>query len=189
MTDTNQADIIQALIDRADLTEEDVAAVREAVQQLLNAQSATDEALTRIENAVRGGAAGDDDAVPHRWATLATEEDWATLVDWVDDLVLTYELGDKLKPCWPAHAGVVEELAALYAAWRQAAKKSTADDDAYAFWHDRVLVPTLERVGGGFYPMRSCRTQHDKPPAATLTNRATMPSPTLPTGALTKAGR
>jgi hypothetical protein len=43
-------------------------------------------------------------------------------------------------PCWLAHRGVAEELAALRTAW-QAAGRGTQPGDAMIDWHDRCCTP------------------------------------------------
>ena len=62
------------------------------------------------------------DVEPRRWATRATRKDWENLVDWVDQVTADYSLlGDfVVPPCWPAHPGVVEELAGLHRSWTRA---------------------------------------------------------------------
>ena len=59
------------------------------------------------------------DVPPRRWAARATRKDWDQLVVWVDELNADYSLlGDyTIPPCWPAHPGVVEDLAGLHHAW------------------------------------------------------------------------
>ena len=55
----------------------------------------------------------DQKTEPTFWADRATPADWQQLSDWVDALQVRYGvLGDyDIDPCWPAHPGVVEELA------------------------------------------------------------------------------
>ena len=87
------------------------------------------------------------DVKPRRWAARATGKDWDTLIDWVDRLNTDYSLlGDfTIPPCWPAHPGVVEELAGLHRSWTRAMindqlGKKTGGNDLTA-WHDRWLWP------------------------------------------------
>ena len=81
-----------------------------------------------------------EDPEPVAWVDHATARDWEELASWVDWLVTTYDLTPTLTvlPCWPAHLGVAEELAALRAAWRAAAISGGAPkpNDALIYWHD-----------------------------------------------------
>ena len=60
------------------------------------------------------------DVPPRRWAARATAKDWDQL-DRPGSTSSTPSyslLGDyTIPPCWPAHPGVVEELAGLHHAW------------------------------------------------------------------------
>ena len=92
------------------------------------------------------------DIQPRRWAARATRKDWNNLIDWVDRLTADYSLlGDStVPPCWPAHPGVVEELAGLWRSWTRTmiidelAKGS--GDTSLTAWHDRWLWPCLTRM-------------------------------------------
>jgi hypothetical protein len=107
--------------------------------------------------------------LPRAWAARATPEDWSQLADWVDWLTGTYSLRERhLVPgCWPAHPGVVEDLAALHAAWRhamltdQAARDSGSDTGTY--WHQHHLFPALERVRA-LYATHDCIDTHHPEP-------------------------
>ncbi len=121
------------------------------------------------------GGDGDEDEVPDAvaWVDYATGQDWAGLCDWVDWLVGVYDLHDerRVRPCWPAHLGVAEELAALHSAWREAASRAReADGDALAFWHDRYLTPLMGRINP-MYAIGFCRDKHTPMRAAPVTNR------------------
>jgi hypothetical protein len=89
-------------------------------------------------------------AKPVAWLQYATRKDWQALADWIDWLVLSYELQPSrtILPCWPAHPGVVEELAALRQAWLEAATRGRdrIPNDAMIFWHDRWLHPCTIRL-------------------------------------------
>lgn len=99
------------------------------------------------------------------WGDCADADAWAALVDWADWFLATYDLAGQenlLLPCWPDHPGVVEELAALWMAWAEAAAKSrSGDGDAMAYWHDRYLAGFLARLPR--YRMRSCTPETHEP--------------------------
>lgn len=116
------------------------------------------------------------DPPPQAWVDCATAEEWRELATWVEWLHLTYDLraNTGVPACWPAHPGVVEELAALHAAWRQAADESRpvekhgdgvksrgaqADTSALIYFHDRWLHPLLSRVML-LYRIGDCRQGH-----------------------------
>lgn len=100
----------------------------------------------------------DDEGPVTSWAQRATADDWRDLIEWVEWLVDTYELVQftgKLVPCWPAHGGIVEELAALRAGWIAAQRLARkADTDAVAVWHDRALHPFINRFNA--YQLNLC---------------------------------
>lgn len=100
------------------------------------------------------------------WVDYASAEDWQELATWVDWLCTTYDLvtSRTVLPCWPAHRGVAEELAALRTSWHMAAitGRSKKPTDAMVYWHDRWLHPTLLRLREGFQ-QRSCSEHHATP--------------------------
>lgn len=116
------------------------------------------------------------------WTERATAQQWHDLATWVDWLCQTYEFRAEVQiySCWPAHLGIVEELAALWDAWRDAAGRSAVDgappgdNDALAFWHDRYLAPCVHRLHA-IYSFKECRHQHESGASATLTDRDLLP--------------
>ena len=150
-------------------------------------QDLTAAAIARLENAVTGllGQPGDPTTAaeeegeegeapePAAWVDYATGADWVGLADWVDWLAGVYDLHEdrRVRPCWPAHLGVAEELAALHSAWREAASRAReADGDALAFWHDRYLTPLMARINH-MYATLSCQGKHTAVRAGPVTNR------------------
>jgi hypothetical protein len=107
--------------------------------------------------------------VPRQWAARATPDDWSQLTDWVDWLTGSYSLRERhLVPgCWPAHPGVVEDLAALHAAWRHAMLTDEAagdtGSDAGTYWHQHHLFPALERIRA-LYATHDCIDSHHLEP-------------------------
>jgi len=135
----------------------------------------------------------DSDPKPRAWVDYASAQDWRKLAKWVDWLHTTYDLRPNtgVPTCWPAHRGVTEELAALWAAWRQAATEARpmvvdddgveepgpqADGSSLVYFHDRWLHPALTRLTA-LYRIGDCRQGHN-------TFRA---APTTDTDLLTKA--
>jgi len=124
------------------------------------------------------------DAEPQAFVDYATAEDWQALAAWVDWLVTTYDFlpSKTVLPCWPAHRGVVEELAALRTAWRMAAKagRGAKPNDALIFWHDRWLHSCLARLREHFQ-QKSCSDKHSDPRPGKATNpdllAAALPGP------------
>jgi hypothetical protein len=104
-----------------------------------------------------------DEPEPQAWVDYAAAQDWHDLATWTDWLTRTYDVqaDHMVLPCWPAHRGVAEELAALRTAWRSAAiaGRGTQPGDAMIDWHDRWLHPTLLRVRGEFQ-QRTCVDRH-----------------------------
>ncbi|MFG1795791.1 hypothetical protein [Nocardia sp. NPDC049149] len=75
---------------------------------------------------------------------------WEELIDWVDWLRETYQLGSRVPGCWFQHDGVREELTALMAAhtaayWRDTDTAELPREDMTA-WHSQWLWPTIERL-------------------------------------------
>lgn len=92
----------------------------------------------------------DKDFTPIAWTDRASAAQWHELVKWVDWLRGTYDMRQEfsIAPCWPAHRGVANELAALRDAWVAAlyAEYKQKDRSAMIHWHDRWLHPFLARV-------------------------------------------
>jgi hypothetical protein len=110
---------------------------------------------------------------PQAWVDYATAQDWADLAEWVDWLADSYDVvpSRTVLPCWPAHRGAAEELAALRNAWRGAATRGRANEsnDALIIWHDRWLHPCLVRLREGFQ-QKNCQDAHSTPRPRQLTN-------------------
>jgi len=110
---------------------------------------------------------GEDERTPEpqAWVDYATAKDWQDLAGWVDWLMATYDVipSRAVLPCWPAHRGVAEELAALRTAWRAAALagRASTPSDALIFWHDRWLHPCLLRLREAFQQM-TCQDKHNQ---------------------------
>lgn len=109
------------------------------------------------------------------WRYLDPYETAALLVelrDWVDWMVVRYEVGLKVLPCWYLHGPAIEELTALYVSWRSTyqQKPRAYSDDLTAF-HDRWFWSCLERIGrykifSGCTPLK----HRDEPPTPATTD-------------------
>lgn len=163
---------------------EDASQHRQAVAEDREANAAAflqiKRALTALNEAPAEGVEEPPGPVP--WSERATAQQWHDLATWADWLGETYELKTKygVYSCWPAHPGIVEEIAALWDSWRDAARRATTDglpagdNDAMAFWHDRYLAPWAQRVQG-IYAMHACQHGHVPAPKAPVTDRDLLP--------------
>lgn len=173
-------------------TLESLAAELDTLRDELDGKTTTSQTVTRKrpgDTATGGspdtGDTTDEPPKPRRWAARATAEDRDALVDWVDELRSTYSLpsGYVVPPCWPAHPGVVEELAALYRAWVSAVLTDEAaaleGSSALSAWHDRWRWPALHRFKGAGYRLSNCTQKHvpEETAAIPATDRVLMPSP------------
>lgn len=121
--------------------------------------------LAELESAeVDAEPTPESDPEPQAWVDYATAQDWRDLAGWVDWLVCTYDFlpSRTVLPCWLAHRGVVEELAALRTAWRMAAKtgQDKKPNEALIYWHDRWLHPCVIRLRESFQ-QKTCTDRHD----------------------------
>ncbi|MEU1277675.1 hypothetical protein [Streptomyces sp. NPDC005805] len=112
---------------------------------------------------------GVDRPVGSPWSHRATDRDWRDLSAWVDWLGGHYapQLHLRIWPCWPAHGGVAEELAALRGAWLAASEADAASGGTgqeMAYWHQMWLWPTVERIHQN-YTFKNCESDHspDRP--------------------------
>ncbi|MEV5139490.1 hypothetical protein ACFZB6_18305 [Streptomyces syringium] len=108
------------------------------------------------------------------WSLRASARDWQDLAAWVDWLRAHYVTQPHLHiaPCWPAHGGVVEELAALWSSWRAAAQRDadpTRVGNDLTHWHQNLLWPTIERIRLN-YPIAECEADHIADPPAPPTD-------------------
>ena len=89
---------------------------------------------------------------PRDWITRnPLRGQWEELARWVDWLNANYSQPDdrRVPACWPAHKGLVHQLAALRAAWRAAVladEKSKEQGNAMVAFHDYHLFPFFHRL-------------------------------------------
>lgn len=140
----------------------------ERVQALEEVVDDLGTAIVELAGASAGEAtAGEDQdenaAAPLPWGARASADDWRDLAAWVDWLSATYDHQPSraVLPCWPAHGGVVHELAALRTAWTSAATTDAGDEpgDAMAAWHEGLLRPCLTRLRED-YQLKACTDRH-----------------------------
>jgi hypothetical protein len=145
-----------------------LAQVRHDLDQL--ASETTDtyaDLLARLEDRERQST---ETPVPttYCWRNLSSEEQtelWQQLSDWVNWLRGRYPLARTLPACWADHPEVVEELTALWLAWRAAYEASDAIPTAPVDWHDRWLPGLLIRLARGPLAL-PCRPDHEERPAS-----------------------
>lgn len=177
---------LQARIDAQDQTLASMAqALNSQGQQTKAQQDLLDRLADAVERATHSPGSGtpassseEGEQLASGWADRAEVEDWHGLCDWVDWLTDTYDLREQeIYSCWPRHGGVVEELAALWMAWQQAALSCAgnqwASDEALAYWHDRYLPGALARVSR-LYSLRDCQARHEPRARAHRTDRSSI---------------
>ena len=101
-------------------------------------------------------------AAPWNWRTLrghAAEAQWRDLADWVGWLRGRYPLARQIPACWWRHPELVEELTALWLAWKDGYATKHAHFSAPAEWHARWLPEFLRRVGAGGWNL-ACEGEH-----------------------------
>ncbi|MEU3650983.1 hypothetical protein AB0E59_47040 [Lentzea sp. NPDC034063] len=132
-----------------------VATVRDETQSLREFLLELQESLVERVNLRR----------PNRWAWgfLARDEAaqlWSELRWFVDYLIARYPLSSDMRipPCWYCHTVAVDELTALYAAWRHAYCSGDQPSDEMIAWRNRWLWPTLQNLHA-HADWRECKAQ------------------------------
>lgn len=149
---------LEALADRLEQTEDHFGGALEKVSKaVLEVRGQLAELLKKQ---------AEKDVPPQPWVDKATRKQWNDLVDWVDWLQRSYgTLAEyEIYPCWPAHLGMVEQLAGLFHSWKRAViadeLASTTGSSDLTAWHDRWLWPLLQRAKGGHYRTTNCKDRH-----------------------------
>ena len=99
---------------------------------------------------------------PIVWSRLTgadLEHTWTALADWVGWLRGRYPLANQVPLCWWRHPELVEELSALWLAWRDAYVERGAPLTAGADWHARCLPDLLRRIRAGGWNI-PCESEH-----------------------------
>jgi hypothetical protein len=107
-------------------------------------------------------ASSSSSSAPWTWRNLtgrAAEKQWLELADWVAWLRSRYPLARRVPLCWWRHPELVEELTALWLAWKDAYATKHAHLAAPADWHARWLPDFLRRIGAGGWNI-GCEGDH-----------------------------
>lgn len=87
------------------------------------------------------------------------------LREWVDWYNGRYGVAaeSRIPGCWYRHGPVVEELSAVWIAWQAAYHGHKTPNDAAAYWHERILWPTITRIKRGTWGLSACNPTHKDP--------------------------
>ena len=149
---------LEALANRLDQTEDHFGGALDKVSK------AVLELRDQVAELIKKQA--EKDIEPQPWTDRASPAQWDELVNWVDWLQAKYGALPEydIPPCWPAHTGVVEELAGLFHSWKRAqivdelAEKSGSNE--LVAWHDRWFWPLRQRARSGHYRTTNCKESH-----------------------------
>jgi hypothetical protein len=105
---------------------------------------------------------------PWNWKELegpAAAELLTGLREWIDWYNTRYGVAaeSRIPGCWYRHGPVVEELTAVWIAWRAAYYGHKTPSDAAAYWHERILWPTIARIKKGTWGLSACNPEHKDP--------------------------
>jgi hypothetical protein len=146
------------------MTVQDTPGLADRLAQVESLMADLEEAVAELATASHDdGTPPPKGPPPAGWVDYASADDWVGLTQWVDWLTTIYDLraDHRIRPCWPAHLGVANELAGLHSAWLEAARRGRGQDsDAMAHWHDRWLTPLLARLST-LYSIASCTSKHE----------------------------
>lgn len=133
-------------------------------RQIADLQELVQDLVDEPESAGKGAGSR-----PVVWSRLTPHEKattWRALAEWVGWLRGRYPLARQVPLCWWRHPELVEELTALWLAWRDAYVEKGAPLAAGADWHGRWLPELLRRIGAGGWNV-ACEGEH-KPPVTSL---------------------
>jgi hypothetical protein len=142
---------------------------QDGVTRVLDAQQRALERLARRVDELADSVAHPAYEFPTGWTWRALGGHsarvlWEQLHDWVGWLRGRYPVADAVPPCWYRHSEVVEELTALWLAWRAAYAEADAALLGPAEWHDRWLPGALQHIRG--WGVHCDRTSHRTRPDA-----------------------
>lgn len=138
------ADSVPGLAVIAALHDERIARVQELLEELMDGE---------------GSGAHQRPIVWDQLTPMQLEATWRSLAQWVGWLRGRYPLAHQLPACWWRHPELVEELSALWLAWRDAYIEKGAALSAGADWHARALPELLRRLRGGGWNL-ACEDGH-----------------------------
>ena len=103
------------------------------------------------------------------------ERTWTALAEWVGWLRGRYPLANQVPLCWWRHPELVEELSALWLAWRDAYVEQGAPLTAGADWHAPVAarVPAPHRCGRLEHRLRGRAPRQRREPLRRAAGRRT----------------
>jgi hypothetical protein len=125
-------------------------------QRLEQMSALLDELLERDSD---GPSDSRGPVVWHQLNPYETTRTWQALADWVGWLRGRYPLANRVPLCWWRHPELVEELTALWLAWREAYIDKGAPLTGGADWHGRWLPEFLRRIGAGGWNL-ACEANH-----------------------------
>lgn len=173
MTEHDEEQLAQ---DADELMTEVAGVVRDLAVQVEAHDRRLDEQAAALEQVLTTGApaATDEEPVARPWTRgVRSRSDWEALAGWVDEMCSVHAV-TALPACWPAHEGLVCELAALRDAW-WAAQHTKPSDDLMS-WYSYFWHPFVGRL-----ELRDrCRRGHEADPPATATDLTRLPD--LPAG-------
>lgn len=123
------------------------------------------EQLRQLQSEIQGlrePTLDDSGPTAFAWNSLGAHQAetlWLQLAEWVGWLRGRYPLARQVPACWWRHPELVEELTALWLAWREAYVEKSAPLTAAADWHDRWLPGFLRRIGAGGWNL-ACEGEH-----------------------------
>lgn len=155
---TELANGLQALATRLDQTEDHFGGVLDKLS------TAVLELRDQVTEQINQQA--ETDINPRPWIDRASPAQWAELIGWVDWMQARYGVLPEfdIAPCWPAHTGIVEELAGLFHSWKRAQiadqQADTTGSNDLIGWHDRWFWPLRQRAKNGHYRTTNCKEGH-----------------------------
>lgn len=107
-------------------------------------------------------------SAPWNWKEFpgtAAAELLTGLREWVDWYNGRYGVSAeaRIPGCWYRHGPVVEELTAAWIAWQPAYCGHQTPTDAPAYWHERILWPTIARIKKDTWGLSACNPAHKDP--------------------------
>lgn len=150
------------LAEAARAAAEHAARANAAHEDLSGRVGALEDLVEQIVNQITDVPAGG----PWCWRYLDPYEQVALfheVRDWVDWMVVRYQVGSVVMPCWYKHGAAIEELTALYVSWRATyQRKPRAYSDDLTAWHDRWFWPCIRRIESEHFFKGCTRLQHDQ---------------------------
>lgn len=105
---------------------------------------------------------------PWNWQELDGEQSvklMEALNEWVTWINERYGVTDSFRiyGCWYRHSAVVEELTAVWVAWKAAYYGHKDPTNDPASWHDGTFWPMMKRIRSETWGLSNCHTEHADP--------------------------